>query len=151
MLEINDVIKLKSSDSENKLSFATRYLVQVNYTFDLTVKSNSFSGTLHFCVRKDEIEELCSDLKKMMFSFASKAHLFDNDSDSFIDFNIDDSGRVFVNGQLGGSHEDNYMIFKFSSDKIATEYFIQELESLFNYIDDKLYELHYNYHFKRKK
>ncbi len=149
MLKITDIIELKAVDSSNRLSFVTRYLVQVNFTFDLTVKSDLFSGTAHFCVRKDEIESLCNELIKMTKSFNGACRIQDNDSDGFIEFAIDSTRKVGVYGQLGGTHEDNFMQYKFSSDIIATEILVANLTKLLNYVDDAEYEKEYNLKYKR--
>ena len=150
MLKIDDIIELKSVDSSNRLSFATRYLVQVNFTFDLTVKSDLFSGTAHFCVRKDEIESLCNELTKMTKSFNGFCRLQDNDSDGFIEFTIGSTRKVFIHGQLGGTHEDNFLQYKFSSDLSATETFIAGLIKLLAYVDDADYEKEYNLKYRQK-
>jgi hypothetical protein len=150
MLKINDIIELKTVDSTNRLSFATRYLVQVNFTFDLTVKSDSFSGTAHFCVRKDEIESLCNELNKMTKSFNGACRLQDNDSDGFIEFAIGSTRKVGIYGQLGGTHEDNFMQYKFTSDISATETLVAGLTKLLTYVDDAEYEKEFNLKYKPK-
>ena len=88
MITINDVIELKTNRETERLSFATRYLVQINFTFDLTVLSNGFRGTSHFCVRSDQIVKMCSDLRNMKHSFSGKTTLEDNDSDASVNFQI---------------------------------------------------------------
>ena len=150
MLKINDIIELKAVDSTNRLSFTTRYLVQVNFTFDLTVKSDSFSGTTHFCVRKDEIESLCNELNKMTKSFNGACRLQDNDSDGFIEFAIGSTRKVGIYGQLGGTHEDNFMQYKFTSDISETETLVAGLTKLLTYVDDAKYEKEYNLKYKPK-
>jgi hypothetical protein len=150
MLEITDKIELKSTDSKDKVSFATRYLVQINFTFDLTVESNDFKGTSPFCVRKDEIKRLCDDLRKMLPSFTGTTSLEDNDSDAFIQFQINNIGQVFIIGQVGGSHEDNFLRFKFSSDNIATDRFIKDLNNVLLYVDDEDYEKEYKRLYEQK-
>src|SRR5215203_5256168 len=104
MKEIASVIELQTNDSTKTLLFATRYLVQINFTFDLTAKSGDFSGTSHFCVRTDEIEAFCNALKKMHASLSGSARLSDNDSDGFVSLEMQESGHLKVCGQVGGSH-----------------------------------------------
>jgi hypothetical protein len=144
MLETKNIIELKSTDLKDELSFSTRYLVQINFTFDLTVKSDTFLGTAHFCVRKDQIKKLCDDLTKMLSSKYGKTIIDDNDSNAFIEFEINDIGRVFINGQVGGSHEENFMKFKFSTDNIKSGKFVDDFRNLLLYIDDEKYEKEYN-------
>ena len=117
MIKIDDIIELKTNRETERLSFATRYLVQINFTFDLTVVSNGFSGTSHFCVRRDQIEKLCSDLTTMKQAMSGNTTLEDNDSDASITFQMKSHGQVIVYGQVGGSHEENYLKFSFQTDQ----------------------------------
>lgn len=121
MININDIIELKTNRETEKLSFATRYLVQINFTFDLTVTSNGFSGTSHFCVRRDQIEKMCSDLTTMKQDMSGSTTLEDNDSDASITFLMKPSGQLIVYGQVGGSHEENYLKFSFQTDRSCIE------------------------------
>lgn len=90
MKEIKDIIELQTHDQAKKLSFATRYLVQINFTFDLSVTSNCFSGSSHFCVRIGEIKAFCNQLTKMHSLLVGSAKLCDNDSDAFVIFTSSD-------------------------------------------------------------
>ena len=150
MLKIDDIIELKSADSLDKLAFETRYLVHVNFTFGLTLKNDHFSGRAHFCIRKDEIENLCKDLEQMLASLNGTSKLSDNDSDAIIEFAINTDNQVFILGQVGGSHEDTYMQYKFTADIIAIHTFIKDLKNLLKYVDDEEYEGQYNYKNKPK-
>ena len=113
MQEIKNIVELKTYDTTKRLSFATRYLVQVHFTFDLTVQSDKFGGTSHFCVYRGDLETLCNDLLKMHLALSGSASLTDNDSDGFVTFTISENGKLQVCGQVGGSHEDHFMKFKF--------------------------------------
>lgn len=121
MIEIDHIIELKTNRETERLSFATRYLVQINFTFDLTVSSNGFNGTSHFCVRRDQIEKMCSDLKTMKEAMIGNTTLEDNDSDASITFQMKPHGQVIVYGQVGGSHEENYLKFSFQIDQTCLE------------------------------
>jgi hypothetical protein len=133
MKEINAIIELQTNNSKKKLSFSTRYLVQINYTFDLTVISNSFAGTSHFCVRKDEIETFCNNLEKMYSLLTGSSQLNDNDSDGYIEFTIYDDGQLKVCGQVGGSHEDHFVKFEFMSDQTCIPQFVTDFKKLLKY------------------
>jgi len=121
MVEIADIIELKTNRETEQLSFAARYLVQINFTFDLTVLSNGFSGTSHFCVRRDQIEKLCFDLTTMKQAMSGNTTLEDNDSDASVTFQMKPNGQVIVYGQVGGSHEENYLKFSFQTDQTCIE------------------------------
>lgn len=130
MKVIKNIIELKTDDTSKKLSFATRYLVQINFTFDLTINSNGFAGTSHFCVRIDEIEALCKDLAKMHSSHLGSAKLSDNDSDGFVEFTISEYGHLQVSGQVGGSHEDHFVKFEFQTDQTCIPQFVDDFKKL---------------------
>jgi hypothetical protein len=132
MTEIDDIIELKTYTKTEKLSFKTRYLVQINFTFDLAVFSNGFCGTSHFCVRRDEIEKLCNDLSKISSSLEGTTKLEDNDSDAFVKFLIETNGNLIVSGQVGGTHEDHFVKFKFQTDQTCIDSFVQDFKSLLN-------------------
>lgn len=133
MKEIDDIIELKTSTETERLSFATRYLVQINFTFDLTVLSDGFSGTSHFCVRRDQLEQMCSDLTNMHLKLFGKTNLEDNDSDGFVEFEIETNGRLNISGQVGGTHEDHFIKFKFQTDQTCINQLVQDFNSLLKY------------------
>ena len=141
MIKIENKIELKTNRKTEKLSFATRYLVQINFTFDLTVLSESFGGTSHFCVRREQIEKLCADLTEMKERLSGNTKLEDNDSDASVSFQIENLGQVWVFGQVGGSHEDNYVKFKFQTDQSCIEPLIEDFHKLLKYEEPtNLYE-----------
>ncbi len=130
MIKIDDIIELHTNRETERLSFATRYLVQINFTFDLTVVSNGFSGTSHFCVRRDQIEKMCSDLSTMKQEMSGNTTLEDNDSDASIIFQMKSHGQVIVYGQVGGSHEENYLKFSFQTDQTCIEPLLTDFHKL---------------------
>lgn len=133
MIEIDNIIELKTNTKTERLSFATRYLVEINFTFDLTVISHGFSGTSHFCVRRDQLEELCSDLKKMNLALSGTTKLDDNDSDAFVQFKIEPNGQLNIIGQVGGTHEEHFMKFEFQTDQTCINSFVEDFKSLLNH------------------
>lgn len=130
MIEINDIIELKTNRETERLSFGTRYLVQINFTFDLTVLTDGFSGTSHFCVRRGQLENLCSDLATMKQTMSGKTTLEDNDSDASVSFEMKPNGQIIVYGQVGGSHEENYLKFSFQTDQTCIEPFLTDFHKL---------------------
>lgn len=135
MTEIDDIIELKTNTQTERLSFATRYLVQINFTFDLTVLSEGFAGTSHFCVRKDQIDKMCVDLINMHSTLQGSTILEDNDSDAFVEFEIEPNGRLYVCGQVGGTHEEHFVKYKFQTDQTCIPYFVKDFKCLLNYND----------------
>lgn len=130
MIKIDDIIELKTNSKTEQLSFATRYLVQINFTFDLTVVSNSMSATSHFCVRRDQIEKMCSELTTMNQVMAGNTALEDNDSDASVNFQMKPDGQVIVFGQVGSSHEENYLKFSFQTDQTCIEPLLEDFHKL---------------------
>jgi|SRR5690606_5389233 len=130
MKEIDDIIELKTNNVIEKLSFATRYLVHINFTFDLTVLSNGFSGTSYFCVRREQLEKMCADLTNMHLKLSGTTILEDNDSNGFVKFEIESNGRLNVIGQIGGTNEDHFVKFKFQTDQTCIPSFVQDFNSL---------------------
>jgi len=130
MIEIDDIIELPTNTETEKLSLATRYLVYENFTFDLTALSDKFSGTSHFCARRQEIEKFCDELQTMYSTLMGKTILTDNDSDAFIELEIEPNGQLKVIGQVGGSHEEHFLKFSFATDQTSIPKFIQDFKTL---------------------
>ena len=137
MTIIDDIIELRTNSETERLSFATRYLVQINFTFDLTVVSNKFTGTSHFCIRIDQIITMCDDLNSMQSSLSGETRLEDNDSDAFIEFEINSNGRLNVSGQVGGTHEDHFVRYAFQTDHTCIPFLVNDFKRLMNYKDNK--------------
>ena len=133
MIKIDHIIELKTNTETERLSFTTRYLVYINFTFDLTVLSDNFYGTSHFCVTRDELEKMCSDLTNMHLKISGKTKLDDNDSDGFVEFEMEPNGRLNVSGQVGGTHEDHFVKFKFQTDQTCIPPFVEDFKSLLKY------------------
>jgi hypothetical protein len=135
MIEINDIIELRTNTETERLEFAVRYLVQINFTFDLIVWSGDFRGTSHFCARREQIEEMCANLRNMHVKLSGMTKLEDEDSDSFIEFEIEPNGHLNVRGQVGGTHEEHFMKFKFQTDQTCIPEFVQDFNTLLNIND----------------
>ena len=129
MKEIDDIIELKSNAETERLSFTTRNLVQINFTFDLTVLSDCFRGTSHFCIRTDQFEKMCSDLTNMHLTLSGTTILDDNDSDGFVKFEIATDGLQNVSGQVGGSPQEDFVRLKFQTDQTCIPQFLEDFKS----------------------
>jgi hypothetical protein len=138
MQVIDKIIELRTNSQTEQLSFLTRYLVQINFTFSLTVLSDGFSGTSHFCVRRDQLDEMCAYLTRMHSNFSGVTILEDNDSDAFVEFQIEPNGKLNVIGQIGGTHEDHSVKFKFQTDQTCIPIFVNDFRSLLENRDDNV-------------
>lgn len=139
MIELDDIIELKTNTGTEQLSFATRYLVQISFTFDLTVHSHGFAGTSSFCVRRDQIERMCTDLTEMHATLNGITRLEDNDSDAFVEFEIEPYGRLNICGQVGGTYEEHFMKYKFQTDQSCIPSFVTDFKRLLKDKQDEQY------------
>jgi hypothetical protein len=135
MIKIDDIIELKTNRETERLSFATRYVVEINFTFDLTITSNGFCGTSHFCIRRDQIEKMCTDLTTMKQAMSGSTTLEDNDSDASINFQMKPQGQVIVYGQVGGSHEENCLKFSFQTDQTCLAPLLTDFHKLLKNVE----------------
>ena len=140
MLEVKKVIKLESTT--DTLIFETNYLVQVNFTFQLTYKSNGKTTSSHYCIRKDQIEALCNEIDNLSTNKTSK--VIDNDSDAFFQFLNKTTNEIKVIGQVGGSFESNFEKFNFVIDNEILLKFKKQFKALLEFVDDIEYEKKYN-------
>ncbi len=76
---------------------------------------------------------MCDDLTNMHSALSRITALDDNDSIGFVDFEIEPNGRLNVSGQVGGTHEDNFVKFKFETDQTCNPQFGQDFKSLLKY------------------
>ena len=58
--------------------------------------------------------------------------LKDDDSDSHITVESIRTGKLIISGQLGGTHREHYMVFKFLSDQTIINSFIRALNDIRN-------------------
>jgi hypothetical protein len=143
MLVIIDKPKLKSSNGKEWFSMDIRYLVQVSFTFDLSVIVNSYSGQSHFCVRKDQLRELVYNLSQLKTKPSVSANLEDNDSDAYLNFKSTSENLVLVKGQVGGTHEEAFLKFAFESNHENIQNYVDQLTKLLLYVDDQESETNY--------
>jgi len=134
MLTITDKISLETK-TDDKLVFYTRYLVQLNFTFDLYVVFGKKKGSSHFCVRIDQIQDLCKDLEKMNSNQLRETEILDNDSDAFVNFQIAEKGILLINGQLGVTHEEDFFNFKFKADQTSIPQFVASFNQILQHQD----------------
>ena len=106
------------------------YTVEEYFTFNIKIKSGEFSGSSNFCIPKFEIIKIGDALSKMYNELKGFCEIKDFDSDAYIRLDMDKFGHMFIFGQIGGSHEDHFMKFKFTSDQTVLDKFINIIEKL---------------------
>jgi hypothetical protein len=135
MVEIQKDIVLATNDSTKYLMLQTKYLVQDYFTFMVSIKSGDFSGKSSFCISISDLKDSVSKLEKCYKTLDGKVVLYDNDSDSFLSFDFENSGKVIVIGQIGGTHSDQFVRFSFSSDQTVVPILINEIREIFIFED----------------
>ncbi len=135
MIEIDKVFELKTHDPSKSLIFSLKYLVQLHFTFKLSVKSGVFSGESSFCISKEELKKSLKKLEESYSQLSGEVKLQDYDSDAFLSFLFEKDGRIIVSGQVGGTFSDHNLKFTFSTDQTVIPPFLTDIEALLKYED----------------
>jgi hypothetical protein len=118
-------------DSEGKkLVIEHLYTVEGYFTFNIKVKSGEFAGASNFCISKENILSVIEALSKMHEQLTGYCEISDSDSDAHITIEMDKLGHMRMTGQIGGSHEEHYMKFKYITDQTVLINLIQMLKAL---------------------
>ncbi|WP_158974299.1 hypothetical protein [Cellulophaga sp. L1A9] len=72
----------------------------------------------------------------MHSTLSGKTVLNDNDSNGFVEFEIEPNECLNVSGQVGGTNEDHFLKFKFQTDQTCIPPFVQDFNSLLTYQND---------------
>lgn len=117
-------------NSESKrLVIEHLYTVGGYFTFNIEVKSGKFTGASNFCISKDSILLVIEALSKMHEQLIGYCEISDSDSDAHITIEMDKLGHMYMTGQIGGSHEEHYMKFKYITDQTVLVNLIQMLKA----------------------
>jgi hypothetical protein len=106
------------------------YTVEEYLTLNFLVKSGEFSGKSNFCVSKERIELIVQSLREVHKNLLGRIDIEDYDSDAHLVFELNRLGQAIVSGQIGGSHEEHIMRFKFISDQTILERLINLLSTI---------------------
>ncbi|GAB6085902.1 WapI family immunity protein [Alkaliphilus crotonatoxidans] len=112
-----------------KLAIEHLYTVENYFTFNIKVESGEFTGASHFCISKENILVIVEALSKMHETLSGCSKISDSDSDAYINLEMDKSGHISMAGQIGGSHEEHNMKFKYTTDQTILSGLIQKLKS----------------------
>jgi len=112
---MNDVVIL--DDMDKKLCIEYLYCVEDYYTMTFKVQSSKFRGESNFCISKQELVKIIEYLNVANKELKGNVQISDSDSDSYINITVKNTGRLMIDGQIGGSFEDNYIKFKYESDQ----------------------------------
>ena len=93
------------------------YTVEGYFTFNIKIKSGEFAGASNFCMPKESINSIIEKLSEMDKELKGFCEIKDYDSDAYIEIEMDKLGHMCVSGQIGGSHEEHSMKFKYNTDQ----------------------------------
>jgi len=113
----NDSIVFNSDDNTKTLRISLQYYVDDYFTFIIKVKSGPFAGESSFCMSKKMVIAIIDKLFKMHKDLEGVCKIEDCDSDAYLTIKMEKLGHLFLDGQIGGSHQDHYMKFKYAADQ----------------------------------
>lgn len=105
------------SSKQHELILEHLYTVEDYFTFNIQVKSGVFAGASNFCLPKEKICSLIKELSVMSNKLEGNCRIEDSDSDAFLVMEMDNLGHISFYGQIGGSHEDHYLKFRYTIDQ----------------------------------
>ncbi|MFC6332753.1 hypothetical protein ACFP56_08975 [Paenibacillus septentrionalis] len=106
------------------------YTVEGYLTLAISIKSGEFMGKSNFCISEEQLSIFIQSLKEIDARLSGDSKIDDYDSDAHIIFEVNKLGHVIISGQVGGSHEEHSMRFKFTTDQTILERFGRVLGSL---------------------
>ncbi len=116
---------------DKKLMIEHLYTVEDYFTLNIKVQSGEFTGASNFCISRENILLFIEELSKMHIQLTGYCEISDSDSDAYINIKMDKLGHMYMSGQIGGSHEEHYMKFKFITDQTVLINLTQVLKELF--------------------
>jgi hypothetical protein len=115
---MGQVITLQTNDAAKLVQFEShQYKVQGYFTLSVRVISGSFQGKSSFYSTRDQLIAFASEVKDLYKHLKGRASLHDCESDAFVSLEGFRYGQVAVSGQVGGSHQDHFMKFRFETDQ----------------------------------
>lgn len=112
------------------------YVVDGYVTFNVKVTSGEFSGASNFCLAKEKVKLAIEELSKMYDTLQGSYVIRDNDSDAHMIFEIQKLGHLHVQGQIGGSHEEHLVKFKYVADQTILVELINVFRNFYNKIQN---------------
>ena len=117
--------------NDKKLILEELLYVDSYYTFSVKVKSGEFAGKSSFCIPEKSINNLTTGFKMMYEELEGQIVINDFDSDAFISFQMKKLGHIVISGQVGGSHQKQYLKFELESDQTI-------LDKMIRYFNQKI-------------
>ncbi len=95
------------------------YTVDNYFTFKIKIRSGEFEGASNFCISKEVLISIINCLHNMYNELVGSCTLHDYDSDAYLAMEMQKFGHMCLHGQIGGSHEEHNMRFRFIIDQTA--------------------------------
>lgn len=105
------------SSENNNLEINHLFTVDNYLTIQIKIRSGEFTGSGNFCISKETLVLVIKTLSKLLDDLNGTCTINDYDTDAFLLLSVDQYGHVVIKGQIGGSHQDNFMCFKSSMDQ----------------------------------
>ncbi|MFB5268535.1 hypothetical protein ACE41H_17365 [Paenibacillus enshidis] len=118
------------SSENQELKITHLYTVDGYFTFNIKVRSGEFAGASNFCMPKEHIICIVETFSQMLKSLEGSCIVKDYDSDAHVVFEIGKLGHICILGQIGGSHEDQSMKFKYTTDQTVLANILQMFKAL---------------------
>jgi len=104
-------------DYMGSIDFVYECTVQGYTTFTKKVISGSFSGTYGFCLSGNSLDEAINVLSEMYNGLKGTYRINDYDSNDFVLFEFAKLGHLKISGQVGGGHNQQYLVYEFMTDQ----------------------------------
>ena len=114
----------------NSVNFVLAYRVEDYITFAVSINSDCFSGKSNFCLPISAIYQATESLCLITQALSGEYTIFDYDSDDFFQIIFKKYGHLSISGQLGGSYNNNYLVYCFETDQTMLYEIIESLKRL---------------------
>lgn len=104
-------------NDRSKIDIQFLYYIGGYITYEVSSSTCGFSGNCNFCIEENELKEYIKTIDLLIKTLDGELEIRDSESDAFLKFAFEDVKNFYVIGQMGGSHEDNFMRFKFKADQ----------------------------------
>jgi len=112
------------------MTFEYKYSVEGYITFTIKVNSGEFSGASSFCISGNSLKNTILSLRGMYNSLEGEYQMNDYDSDDFVLFEFLNLGHIRITGQVGGSHNQQYLRYQFNADQTFLDKIIINLKDM---------------------
>jgi len=117
-----------------KINFVHEYTVEGYITFSIKIISGEFSGTSSFCLSKSTLLNAILALGEMYNQLEGAYQINNYDNDDFILFEFAKHGHLNISGQVGGSHNQQFLVYNFMTDQTALHEVISTFHKVVSFL-----------------